>query len=91
MSFWCVYPIFNWGNIVSKKCDQKYGVQRKNKTGEGGWPYRGVTYRRGLQTLYQTQKNTSGPLHRGGITNLPLLRTLLATYQKPHELFVLLV
>ena len=36
MSFWCVYPIFNWGNIVSKKCDQKYGVQRKNKTGEGG-------------------------------------------------------
>ena len=30
--------------------------------------------------------NTSGPLHRGGITDLPLLRTLLAIRQKSREL-----
>ena len=29
--------------------------------------------------------NTSGPLNRGGITDLPLLRTLLAIPQKSRE------
>ena len=29
--------------------------------------------------------NTSGPLNRGGITDLPLLRTLLAICQKSRE------
>ena len=29
--------------------------------------------------------NTSGPLNRGGITDLPLLRTLLASRQKSRE------
>ena len=29
--------------------------------------------------------NSSGPLNRRGITNLPLLRTLLAIHQKSQE------
>ena len=32
--------------------------------------------------LYQMQKTTSSPLNRGGISDLPLLRTLLAIWQK---------
>ena len=31
------------------------------------------------------EDNTSGPLNRGGITDLPLLRTLLAVHQKSQE------
>ena len=31
------------------------------------------------------EDNTSGPLNRGGIADLPLLRTLLAIYQKSHS------
>ena len=32
-----------------------------------------------------TEDNTFGPLNRGGITDLPLLRTLLAIRQKSQE------
>ena len=32
--------------------------------------------------LSDAEDNTSGPLHRGGITDLPLLGTLLATHRK---------
>ena len=32
--------------------------------------------------LTYAEDNTSGPLNRGGIANLPLLRTLLAICQK---------
>ena len=32
-----------------------------------------------------TEGNTSGPLNRGGIADLPLLRTLLAIRQKSWE------
>ena len=32
--------------------------------------------------LSDAEDNTSGPLNRGGIANLPLLRTLLAIHQK---------
>ena len=32
--------------------------------------------------LSDTEDNTSGPLNRGGIANLPLLRTLLAIRQE---------
>ena len=32
--------------------------------------------------LSDAEENTSGPLNRGGIANLPLLRTLLAIRQK---------
>ena len=32
--------------------------------------------------LSDTEDNTSGPLNRGGIADLPLLRTLLAIRQK---------
>ena len=32
--------------------------------------------------LSDAQDNTSGPLNRGGIADLPLLRTLLAIHQK---------
>ena len=35
--------------------------------------------------LSDTENNTSGPLHRGGISNLPLLRTLLAIHQKSRK------
>ena len=35
--------------------------------------------------LSEAEDNTSGPLNRGGIADLPLLRTLLAIRQKPHE------
>ena len=35
--------------------------------------------------LSDAEDNTSGPLNRGGIANLPLLRTLLAIRQKSHE------
>ena len=31
-------------------------------------------------TLSDAEENTSGPLDRGGITDLPFLRTLLAIY-----------
>ena len=35
--------------------------------------------------LSDAEHNTSGPLHRGGIADLPLLRTLLAICQKSRE------
>ena len=35
--------------------------------------------------LSDAEDNTSGPLNRGGIADLPLLRTLLATRQKSRE------
>ena len=35
--------------------------------------------------LYDAEDNTSGPLNRGGIADLPLLRTLLAIRQKSRE------
>ena len=35
--------------------------------------------------LSDTENNTSGPLHRRGISNLPLLRTLLAIHQKSRK------
>ena len=36
-------------------------------------------------TLSDTEYNTSRPLNRGGIADLPLLRTLLAIRQKSRE------
>ena len=36
-------------------------------------------------TLSDAEHNTSGPLNRGGIADLPLLRTLLAIHQKSRE------
>ena len=36
-------------------------------------------------TLSDAEGNTSGPLNRGGIADLPLLRTLLAICQKSRE------
>ena len=36
-------------------------------------------------TLSDAEDNTSGPLNRGGIADLPLLRTLLAICQKSRE------
>ena len=36
--------------------------------------------------LLEVEDNTSRPLNRGGIADLPLLRTLLAICQKPQEL-----
>ena len=35
--------------------------------------------------LSDAEDNTSNPLNRGGIADLPLLRTLLAIYQKSRE------
>ena len=35
--------------------------------------------------LSDAEENTSGPLNRGGIADLPLLRTLLAIHQKSQE------
>ena len=35
--------------------------------------------------LSNAEDNTSGPLNRGGIADLPLLRTLLAIRQKTRE------
>ena len=35
--------------------------------------------------LSDAENNTSGPLNRGGIANLPLLRTILAIRQKSRE------
>ena len=35
--------------------------------------------------LSDVENNTSGPLNRGGITDLPLLRTVLAILQKSRE------
>ena len=35
--------------------------------------------------LSDTEDNTSGPLNRGGIVDLPLLRTLLAIRQKSRD------
>ena len=35
--------------------------------------------------LSDAEDNTSGPLNRGGIADLPLLKTLLAIYQKSQE------
>ena len=35
--------------------------------------------------LSDAEDNTSGPLNRGGIADLPLLRTLLAIRQKSHK------
>ena len=35
--------------------------------------------------LSDAEDNTSGPLNRGGIADLPLLRTLLAIHQKSQE------
>ena len=36
--------------------------------------------------LLDAEYNTSGPLNRGGIADIPLLRTLLAICQKSREL-----
>ena len=36
-------------------------------------------------SLSNAEDNTSGPLNRGGIADLPLLKTLLAIYQKSQE------
>ena len=36
-------------------------------------------------TLSDAEDNTSGPLNRGGIADLPLLRTLLAIHQKSRK------
>ena len=33
-------------------------------------------------TLSDAEDNTSGPLNKGGIADLPLLRTILASHQK---------
>ena len=35
--------------------------------------------------LSDAEDNMSGPLHRGGIADLPLLRALLAIHQKSRE------
>ena len=35
--------------------------------------------------LSDAKDNTSGPMNRGGIVDLPLLRTLLAIRQKSHK------
>ena len=35
--------------------------------------------------LSDAQDNISGPLNRGGMADLPLLRTLLANHQKPRK------
>ena len=35
--------------------------------------------------LFDAEDNTSEPLNREGIADLPLLRTLLAISQKPRE------
>ena len=35
--------------------------------------------------LSDAENNTSGPLNRGGIANLPLLRTLLLTLKSPES------
>ena len=35
--------------------------------------------------LSNAQDNTSGPLNRGGIADLPLLKTLLAIHQKSQQ------
>ena len=35
--------------------------------------------------LSDAEDNTSGALNRGGIADLPLLRTLLTVHQKPRE------
>ena len=35
--------------------------------------------------LSDAEDNTSGPLNRGGIADLPLLRTLLAIHQSPKS------
>ena len=35
--------------------------------------------------LSDAEDNTSGPLNRGGIADLPLLRTLLAIHHKSRE------
>ena len=35
--------------------------------------------------LSDAEDNTSGPLNRGGIADLPLLRTLLAIHQKSQD------
>ena len=35
--------------------------------------------------LSDTEDNTSGPLNRGGVADLPLMRTLLAIRQKSRE------
>ena len=35
--------------------------------------------------LSDAENNTSGPLNRGGIANLPLLRTLLLTVKSPES------
>ena len=38
-----------------------------------------------FEALSDAEDNTSGPLNRGGIADLPLLRTLLAISQKSRE------
>ena len=38
-------------------------------------------------TLSDAEDNTTGPLNRGGITDLPLLKTLLVICRKSHVFF----
>ena len=42
-------------------------------------------YESGFAMTFFAEDNTSGPLNRGGITDSPLLRTLLAIRQKFRE------
>ena len=43
-----------------------------------------------MKLPYLHHCNTSGPLNRGGIVDLPLLKTLLANRQKLQERLILL-
>ena len=40
--YFCVYPVFNWGNIVKKNGVRGGELGKKYKRGEGGWPHRGI-------------------------------------------------
>ena len=55
-----VFILYFIGTLLSEKFDQKQGVQKEYK--KGGWPYRGVVYRRGVQTFTLILRGCEGDL-----------------------------
>ena len=60
------------------------GKTRKETTESSGLEFK-EKFSANNFALSDAEDNTSGPLNRGGIADLPLLRTLLAIHQKSRE------
>ena len=93
MSLFCVYPIFHWGNLTEKSC-QNWGVRKKYKTEDG---HIGVAIEGGLRPSahYDIQRLKGGTLESwttGGDLiwkGRPQTPFHTKTFQIPTDIFLL--